>query len=71
MMKRSESCDTFEAPSELKDLLVSVSPLDQWNIQLLDNVHPPKWINPVPSDTYNMIVIGGGPGGTPRLHAYH
>lgn len=27
---------------------INVSPLDAYNVQLLDNVHPAKWINPEP-----------------------
>lgn len=46
---------------ELDEL--EVKPLDEFNVQLLDNVHPPKWINPVPEGTYNLVVIGAGAGG--------
>eukprot|EP01128_Nolandella_sp_AFSM9_P011751 TRINITY_DN867_c0_g2_i2.p1 TRINITY_DN867_c0_g2~~TRINITY_DN867_c0_g2_i2.p1 ORF type:complete len:839 (-),score=196.78 TRINITY_DN867_c0_g2_i2:160-2388(-) len=46
---------------ELKQF--ELSPLDKWNLQLLDNVHPPDWKEPTPQDTYNLVVIGAGSGG--------
>lgn len=42
---------------------MGVEPLDPHNIELLDNVHPPAWLNPEPKERYNMVVIGGGTGG--------
>jgi hypothetical protein len=48
--------------ADLEDL--EVKPLDKWNIELLDKVHPPKWQNPKPTGVYNMVVIGAGAGGT-------
>jgi len=42
---------------------LEVKPLDQHNIHLLDQVHPPKWQNPTPEGTYNVVVIGAGCGG--------
>lgn len=49
--------------SEEKQVALEVTPHDKWNIQLLDHVHPPLWKNPVPSGTYNLVVIGAGAGG--------
>lgn len=45
-----------------------VWPLDNYNTQLLDNVHPPCWQDPKPHKSdgtyhYDMVVIGGGTGG--------
>jgi pyruvate/2-oxoglutarate dehydrogenase complex dihydrolipoamide dehydrogenase (E3) component len=40
-----------------------VSPLDEHNARLLDNVHPKGWINPTPKSNYNLVVIGAGAGG--------
>ncbi len=40
-----------------------VFPLDEHNVELLAQVHPPDWINPEPSGRYNMVVIGAGTGG--------
>lgn len=44
---------------------MGLSPLDKWNTALLDNVHPPKWIDPKVSEVkkYNLVVIGAGAGG--------
>ncbi|DBB17537.1 hypothetical protein WJX82_003846 [Trebouxia sp. C0006] len=42
----------------------AVLPLDEYNIKLLDNVHPVDWKAPVPRNKkYNMVVIGAGAGG--------
>ncbi|KAI0558906.1 Pyridine nucleotide-disulfide oxidoreductase [Gracilaria domingensis] len=41
----------------------SLWPLDEQNIRLLDNVHPPEWIEPVFDGVYNLVVIGAGAGG--------
>lgn len=40
-----------------------VFPMDEHNVALLDAVHPPKWVDPVPEGSYNMVVIGAGAGG--------
>ena len=40
-----------------------ISPLDEHNIGLLDNVHPKAWVDPTPKPTYNLVVIGAGSGG--------
>lgn len=42
---------------------VGVSPLDEHNAKLLDNVHPKKWVDPEPKESYNLVVIGAGAGG--------
>lgn len=38
-------------------------PDDEFNRRLLENVHPPEWNNPVPSGSYNLVVVGGGTAG--------
>lgn len=43
--------------------LIRMEPADEWNEQLVQNVHPPGWQNPVPTGRYNLIVIGAGTGG--------
>lgn len=40
-----------------------MSPLDEHNIKLLDNVHPAKWVPPTPETRYNLVVIGAGTAG--------
>ena len=42
---------------------VGVTPLDEHNVKLLDNVHPKKWVDPKPKANYNLVVIGAGAGG--------
>jgi pyruvate/2-oxoglutarate dehydrogenase complex dihydrolipoamide dehydrogenase (E3) component len=37
--------------------------MDEWNEQLVRNVHPPDWRNPTPEGRYNLVVIGAGTGG--------
>lgn len=39
-----------------------VWPLDKHNKTLLDNVHPPNWVDPE-STEYDLVVIGAGSGG--------
>lgn len=50
---------------ELQTLLseLKLEPKDEYNLELLDNVRPVKWNEPVPHDTYNIVVIGAGVGG--------
>jgi pyruvate/2-oxoglutarate dehydrogenase complex dihydrolipoamide dehydrogenase (E3) component len=42
---------------------VGISPLDEHNARLLDNVHPKTWVDPQPKASYNLVVIGAGAGG--------
>ena len=42
---------------------VEVLPRDTHNDTLLANVHPPEWVNPIPAERYNLVVIGGGTAG--------
>ena len=44
-------------------LPVQVLPDDEFNQQLIENAHPPKWVNPKPSGPYNLVVIGAGTAG--------
>ena len=44
-------------------LLNPLSPLDEFNQQLLSQVHPGNWVNPQPSGRYNLVVIGAGTAG--------
>jgi pyruvate/2-oxoglutarate dehydrogenase complex dihydrolipoamide dehydrogenase (E3) component len=43
--------------------LPEVSPLDEHNTKLVQNVHPPDWTNPTPNGRYNLVVIGAGSAG--------
>lgn len=40
-----------------------IEPLDEYNRRLLENVHPPRWVNPRPKARYHLVVIGAGTGG--------
>jgi pyruvate/2-oxoglutarate dehydrogenase complex dihydrolipoamide dehydrogenase (E3) component len=42
---------------------VSAPPGERFQRALLDSVHPAAWRNPKPAGTYNLVVIGAGPGG--------
>ena len=44
----------------MTDLL---EPMDEHNRKLLENVHPPSWVNPEPAPRYHMVVIGAGTAG--------
>jgi pyruvate/2-oxoglutarate dehydrogenase complex dihydrolipoamide dehydrogenase (E3) component len=40
-----------------------VSPADALNLELRENVHPPKRENPKPAASYNLVVLGAGTAG--------
>ncbi|MCH7707295.1 MAG: FAD-dependent oxidoreductase [Myxococcales bacterium] len=40
-----------------------VSPLDEYNRTLLDNVRPEDWKNPKRAGRYNLVVVGAGSAG--------
>lgn len=42
---------------------IEVPPSDQYNQRLVENVHPPDWVNPKPAPRYNLVVIGAGTAG--------
>ncbi len=42
---------------------VHLSPLDEHNLKLLENVRPTAWRNPQPAPRYNLVVIGAGTAG--------
>jgi dihydrolipoamide dehydrogenase len=42
---------------------VTVPPMDRYNQELVDNLHPPSWVNPEPAPCYNLVVIGAGTAG--------
>ncbi|MBI5116024.1 mercuric reductase [Candidatus Poribacteria bacterium] len=43
--------------------VVEVSPRDEYNAELIANVHPQDWVNPEPAQRYNLVVIGAGTAG--------
>ncbi len=42
---------------------VLVTPFDENNQKLVDQVHPSDWTNPEPAGIYHLVVIGGGTAG--------
>lgn len=40
-----------------------LTPMDEYNQQLIAEVHPPTWTNPTPQDKYDLVVIGAGTAG--------
>ena len=40
-----------------------ISPLDEYNQALISQVHPLDWVNPTPSERYDLVVIGAGTAG--------
>jgi pyruvate/2-oxoglutarate dehydrogenase complex dihydrolipoamide dehydrogenase (E3) component len=42
---------------------VIISPMDEYNQELLSQVHPPDWANPQPAERYDLVVIGAGTAG--------
>ena len=36
---------------------------DAYDKQLIENCHPPRWVNPTPSGKYNLVVVGAGTAG--------
>ena len=45
---------------QIGQMTIADDPHDQ---ALIENVHPPRWVNPMPTGTYNLVVIGGGTAG--------
>ncbi len=52
----------MEAKVENKRI-VTIPPDHEHNRTLVNNVHPPDWINPEPTGRYNLVVIGAGAAG--------
>ncbi len=45
------------------DPQLSLWPEDEHNTELVANVHPPEWQNPIPEGRYNLVVLGAGTAG--------
>lgn len=45
------------------DLKPDVLPHDEYNLTLVNNVHPGGWVNPEPAGRYNLVVLGAGTAG--------
>ncbi len=46
-----------------RDESIMMAPMDEFNQQLVHNVHPSSWTNPTPTGRYNIVVIGAGTAG--------
>ena len=57
------SPDGVTAQSGAAPAGIVVPPMDEYNRQLVANVHPPAYQNPTPDGRYNLLVIGGGSAG--------
>ena len=53
----------MEASPKMFESMVRVLPEDEYNRELVANVHPPSWINPEPAPRYNLVVLGAGTAG--------
>jgi pyruvate/2-oxoglutarate dehydrogenase complex dihydrolipoamide dehydrogenase (E3) component len=53
----------MEASPEIFGSMTSRVPDDEYNRELLANVHPSGWANPEPAPRYNIVVIGAGTAG--------
>ena len=42
---------------------ITVIPMDRYNQELVNNLHPSDWVNPEPAPRYNLVVIGAGTAG--------
>src|SRR5262249_25634982 len=42
---------------------IHIVPEDTYNCTLVANTHPPDWVNPEPTQYYNLVVIGAGTAG--------
>jgi pyruvate/2-oxoglutarate dehydrogenase complex dihydrolipoamide dehydrogenase (E3) component len=40
-----------------------VAPWDEFNRALVEQVHPPGWVNPTPRGRYHLVAVGGGTAG--------
>lgn len=47
----------------LQDYSDLILPQDEYNRELINNVHPPHWQNPRPTGRYNLVVLGAGTAG--------
>jgi len=47
-------------PTSFKEMMIVEDPHDQ---KLIENCHPPHWVNPKPAGKYNLVVIGAGTAG--------
>ncbi len=52
--------DSNHKPTPISEMMLADDVHDK---QLVENCHPPRWLNPTPAGKYNLVVIGGGTAG--------
>jgi pyruvate/2-oxoglutarate dehydrogenase complex dihydrolipoamide dehydrogenase (E3) component len=57
---RKPRLDANHQPASFKKMMLLDDAHDR---QLIENCHPPRWVNPAPAGKYNLVVIGAGTAG--------
>ena len=52
--------DSNYEPASYEEMMIVDDAHDK---QLIENCHPPRWVNPMPAGKYNLVVIGAGTAG--------
>ena len=52
--------DANHTPTPFNEMMLVDDPHDK---QLIENCHPPRWVNSTPAGKYNLVVVGGGTAG--------
>ena len=52
--------DRNHKPTSFEEMMIVDDAHDR---QLIENCHPPRWVNPMPPGKYNLVVIGAGTAG--------
>jgi len=59
-MKKNPPLDPEHKPTPVEQMMLVDDAHDR---QLIENCHPPRWVNPTPSGKYNLVVVGAGTAG--------
>jgi pyruvate/2-oxoglutarate dehydrogenase complex dihydrolipoamide dehydrogenase (E3) component/uncharacterized membrane protein YdjX (TVP38/TMEM64 family) len=54
------SLDANHKPASYEEMMIVD---DEHDKRLIENCHPPRWVNPAPSKKYNLVVVGAGTAG--------
>src|SRR5918994_4538028 len=57
---RKPHLDVSHQPASFENMMLLD---DEHDRRLIENCHPPRWINPAPAAKYNLVVLGGGTAG--------
>ena len=57
---RKPRLDANRQPASFEKMILLDDAHDR---QLIENCHPPRWVNPAPAGKYNLVVIGAGTAG--------